>query len=395
MLSHNELLERLYNDPETGFVSSDKLYKKAKEIDKTITHKIVKDFYKSYSQTQISSDKRNKEPNFKIASHNPDSWQIDLMFFDTKVIFTAININSRAGYLKLIDSKSIDDVFKAVKDFASKNKVRIITSDNGREFFNYRMAAFVKENGIRHFNTYPGDHSILGKVDRFIRTIKQRLTKIKPSEITQELLNKIARNYNNTYHSSIKAKPKDMKGQVYEEDIDHNLKLIDKLAKKFHVGAHVRYRIDKKNSFAKESSDKWSEAVYEVVGFDGYKVQLRSGNGHTLYKSPNDIKIVKADITEAPGDKDDNIFEAEKIVSHVIGPKNRVKYLVQWKDGSQTYEPPNNLRLIEKYKTSKLESSYLADLIEKDRVKLKNSLGVKDGPIKKKPIRKIPAKEIK
>jgi len=41
-----ELLNKLYYDPETGFQSKQKLYKKAKAIDNSITLKIVDDFLK-------------------------------------------------------------------------------------------------------------------------------------------------------------------------------------------------------------------------------------------------------------------------------------------------------------------------------------------------------------
>jgi hypothetical protein len=361
IMSHNELLERLYNNPETGLISADKLYKKAKQIDATITRKIVNTFYKSYSQTQMSSVKRDKEPHFKIVSHNPDSWQIDLMFFKDKIVLVGININSRVGYLRLLADKKQDTVLDAIKDFVTKKKVKVITSDNGSEFYNRRVNNYLRQNSIRQFNAAPGDHSILGLVDRFIRTIKQRLTKIRNIKLDQKLLDKVVSNYNNTFHSSLNATPKQKQGVVNDDDIVYNMQLMNDVADKYQVGKHVRYKLEKENPFAKESSNKWSESVYKIINIDGYKLELRSKNGHTLYKSPNDVILVDADITEATGNSKDNIYEAEKILSHKYvgrGSKKQIRYLVLWTDGTQTYEPEKNLRLVEKNKPSMLEEAY-------------------------------------
>ena len=40
----NEILKNIYYDVKTGFISKDKLYKKAREVDDNITLKIVKKF---------------------------------------------------------------------------------------------------------------------------------------------------------------------------------------------------------------------------------------------------------------------------------------------------------------------------------------------------------------
>ncbi len=364
MVSHNELLEKLYNDPSTGFISASKLYRKAKEKDKTITQKIVNDFYKSYTQTQISSNTRKEEPHFRITSHNPDSWQMDLMFFKDAIVFVAININSRVGYLRLLADKKQDSVLDAMKGFITKNKVRILTSDNGSEFYNRKVNKYLKDKNVRQFNASPGDHSILGMVDRFIRTIKMRLTKMR-GKLDQKLLDKVEKNYNNTYHSSLKATPNEMRGEVNDDDIKYNMQLMDQVADKYQVGQSVRYKLEKDSPFAKESSNKWSNSVYKIEGIDGYKLELKAKNGHTLYKSPNDVKLVKAEITNATGSSKDNIFEAEKILSHKYigrGANKQIRYLVLWMDGSQTYEPQKNLRLIEKNKPSVLEEVYFKEI---------------------------------
>ncbi|GMF31841.1 unnamed protein product [Phytophthora lilii] len=120
---------------------------------------------------------------------------------------------------------------------------------------NAKAQEFLKSKKIEHFNNEPGDHGTMGKIERFNRTVKQRLTKMSPKRITQKL-------------------------------VTHNQAEAEKMENEPDLGRNVRYRF-KKLTIDKEAA-RWSKAVYAIVGMDGYRVEIRSKNGHTLYKSPND-----------------------------------------------------------------------------------------------------------
>jgi len=124
----------------------------------------------------------------------------------------------------------------------------------------------------------------------------------------------------------------------------------------FSTGETVVYRL-KAKQFGKESA-KWSTLVYEVAGMDGYRIQIRSKNGHILYKSPNDLKRVKLAITNtdaSPG----QIFEAESILKHKKMRNNKYKYFIKWKGyDDPSWESQDNLRLINKNEMSTLEKQY-------------------------------------
>ena len=62
----DNLLKKLYNDPKTGFIGSDKLYKKAKAIDQNITLKRVKEWYSRQEDTQRYSNQNKKYLNLKL-----------------------------------------------------------------------------------------------------------------------------------------------------------------------------------------------------------------------------------------------------------------------------------------------------------------------------------------
>lgn len=354
------LLSKLYKNPKTGFVGAVALYRKAKVIDASITLKIVKKWYSEQSNIQQYSTQNKKYPEFKIASSNPNEWQMDLAFWERQPILIGVNINSRIGYAKLLKNKQAATVQKAIDQFITVHEVSALMSDNGSEFTNKRVESFLDENSITHSNSIPGDHTVLGKIDRFIRTIKARLTKMKDSigfkKLTQRLLNHAISNYNNTSHSAINAKPNQMRGKIIQSEIDHNRRIIKKVQEGIPTGSIVRHRLVKKH-FDKESAI-WSKSVYEVIGLDGLKVRIKSKNNHVLYKPVNDLKIVRADLTETPI-TNNQIWEVEKILDHKKTPSGRYKYLVKWIGfDDTTWEPQDHLRIINKSKRSTLEDEY-------------------------------------
>ena len=72
-------------------------------------------------------------------------------------------------------------------------------------------------------------------------------------------LNDVVHKYNNTYHSTIKMKPVDLKSNIY---IDSS-KEINNKDPKFKIGDIVR--ISKyKNNLAKDYTPNWSEEVFVI-----------------------------------------------------------------------------------------------------------------------------------
>lgn len=223
---------------------------------------------------------------------------------------------------------------------------------------NQQIQVFFKTKSIEHFNNEPGDHGTMGKIERFNRTIKQRLMKMGSPKLTNKLVSDIIINYNSTPHRSIGMSPNEAKGKVMTDDLKHNQELVNTLDNELEIGSSVLYRL-KEKKFEKESA-RWSKAVYSIVGIDGYRVQIRSKNGHTLYKSPNDLKMVHSESSEATINKGD-IIEAERILTHKKIKNSKYKYLIKWTGNEpDSWEPQDNLRLINKNRRSTLEKEYWA-----------------------------------
>ena len=98
--------------------------------------------------------------------------------------------------------------------------------------------------------------------ERFIRTLKNKIYKYMKSiskNVYIDKLDGIVKKYNNTYHSSIKMKPVDVKDNTY---IGFKKEVSDKNPK-FKFGDRVR--ISKyKNIFAKRYMPNWSEEIFII-----------------------------------------------------------------------------------------------------------------------------------
>ena len=104
-------------------------------------------------------------------------------------------------------------------------------------------------------STHNEGKSVVAK--RFIRTLKNKIYKHMTAiskNVYFDVLNCIVDEYNNTYHRTIKMKPKDVEDDSFAEYNEES----NKEDPKFKVSDHVR--ISKyKNIFAKGYSPNWSE----------------------------------------------------------------------------------------------------------------------------------------
>ena len=136
--------------------------------------------------------------------------------------------------------------FKKILD-DPKRKPNKIWVDKGSEFYNNSLKKLLQDNDIVMYSTNDKGKSVVA--ERFIRTLKNKIDKYMTSISKSVYIDKlydIVKKYNNTYHTSIKMKPVDVKDNTY---IDLKTEVNDKNTK-FEVGDHVR--ISKyKNIFTK------------------------------------------------------------------------------------------------------------------------------------------------
>ena len=119
------------------------------------------------------------------------------------------------------------------------------------------MKLFFQDNDIEIYSTHNEGKSVTA--ERFIRTLKNIIFKYMtsiPKNVYIDKLDDIVNKYNNTYHSTFKMKPVDIKSSTYTDSRKENNEKVPK----FKIGDTVR--ISKcKNIFAEGYIPNWSEEV--------------------------------------------------------------------------------------------------------------------------------------
>ena len=124
------------------------------------------------------------------------------------------------GY-SLKDKKSIT-ITNAFQRFVkvSNRKPRKILVEKGIKFYNRSMKSWLEKIDIGMYSTYNEPKSVVA--ERFIRTLNNKIYKHMTSiskNVCNDKLDHTVIEYNNTYHSTIKMKPVDVKPSTY---IDSN-----------------------------------------------------------------------------------------------------------------------------------------------------------------------------
>ena len=142
----------------------------------------------------------------------------------------------------------------------SKRKPNKIWVDQGSKFYNNVFKKWLKEKEINMYSTFNEGKSVVA--ERFIKTLKNKIYKHMTAiskNVYFDVLDDIVDEYNNSYHRTIKMKPRDVGDDSFAEyNEESNEKDL-----KFKVGDHVR--ISKyKNIFANVYTPYWSKEIFVV-----------------------------------------------------------------------------------------------------------------------------------
>ena len=139
-------------------------------------------------------------------------------------------------------------------------KILIIWADKDSEFYNGSKILFLQNNDTEMYPMYNEGKFVV--TERFIITLKNKIYKYMtaiPNIIYIDKLDDIVNKYKNTYHSTIKMKPVDVKSNTYTD----SSKEINNKDPKIKIGDTVRILKYKKN-FAKGYTPNWSEEVFLI-----------------------------------------------------------------------------------------------------------------------------------
>ena len=189
----------------------------------------------------------------------------------------------------------------------------------GSEFYNNKFKKFLKENDIEMYSTFNEGKSVVA--ERFIKTLKNKIYKRMTTIGYFNDLDDIVKKYNNTVHSSIKIKPKEVADDSFVEYAEET----NKKSPKFKVGDNVR--ISKyKNIFAKGYTANWSEEVFvvnKVKNTVPWTYLINDLNGENIKGSFYEKELQKTDQKES---------RIEKVIK-----KKGNKLYVKWKGYNNSF----------------------------------------------------------
>ena len=179
-----------------------------------------------------------------------------------RFLLCVIDIFSKYAWLVPLKDKKGISIFKAFQSILkqSNKKPNKIWVDKGSEFYNVYFKTWLRDNDVVMYSAHNEGKSVVA--ERFIRKLKSKIYKYMTSISKNVYINKlddIVDEYNNTYHTTIKMKPIDVKDNTYI----NTSKESNNKDPKFKVGDYVK--ISKyKNIFAKGYMPNWSEEVFII-----------------------------------------------------------------------------------------------------------------------------------
>ena len=179
---------------------------------------------------ELAKDKPNIKKFNKRIVHSPfidNIWGADLADMQLiskfnkgyRFLLCVIDIYSRYAWVIILKDKkgiAITNAFQKVLD-ESNRKPNKIWVDTGSEF--EIMKSWLEKNDVEMYSTHNEGKSVIA--ERFIRTLLEMykyMTSISKNAYLDKL-DDIVNKYKNTYHSTIKMKPTDVKSKTYIDSI--------------------------------------------------------------------------------------------------------------------------------------------------------------------------------
>ena len=258
-----------------------------------------------------------------ISNHIDHIWGIDLITMikyakqnnNYKYILTIIDFFSKYSWCYLLKNKNSNEIISCFKDVSKKSKrsPNFIQSDEGSEFTNKLVQNFFKDNNIKWYYTYNRDIKC-SICERFNRTILNRIYKnftLNNNTIWIKDLNKLVKEYNNSYHRTIKMKPIDASKKSNENIVrkSYNFEITNEKPK-FSIGDEVRISL-LKNTFEKDYTSNWSEQIYIIDNIKSSNVHyyyLKDLNNEKLDGMFYEQELLKTNM------KDNDLYVIEKII---------------------------------------------------------------------------------
>lgn len=351
MNSHNDFLRKLYYNPVTGLGTARSLFLIAKKEEPKIKFNDVKKFVSKQETNQVFHT--NKKINYPaIIGHTNNDYQLDLMFFDEykskndgyHVILTAIEITSRKAYAYPLKNKTEASIIEAFKKFLDEVKtVTNLTTDNGSEFISKAFKKVIDDYQITHFFVEAGDKNKMGKIERFNRTIRDKIAKYLKTYKTLRWINVIddlMTNYNNSIHSRTGYSPNKVNNKrsekIRNKERDRSTLAYD-LINSFSVGDKVR--VLKNKDIFEKGQKTYTKGIYTIEKIDKLALIVKNSKGETIDRRIKPYRVIKVTESEKAPELDIEKHSASKNKREYTRERNLKKDFDVVEDGKVIHPP--------------------------------------------------------
>lgn len=227
-----------------------------------------------------------------------DLWQADLVEMipywkfnkGYKYLLVIINVFSKFLWIEPLKSKTAQDVTMAMRKVLKnvENTPKNLQTDLGKEFFNKEFRKLMDEFKINHYNTFSNlKASVVERVNRTIKNLMWKKFSLRGNYKWVDILDEIVQKYNNTKHSTINKKPKEVNASnesiILKSAFTH-IKSVDPKPIKFKVDDFVRIS-KQREAFTKGYTPNWSNEIFKI-----YKIKYTNPTTY-LIKDENNVEI--------------------------------------------------------------------------------------------------------
>ena len=137
-----------------------------------------------------------------------------------RYLLTCVDIFSKYSWVIALKDKKGINVKNALQKIFKERKCKFLWKDRGKEFYNKQVQDLLNENNIKLYSTNNSEIKS-SVVERFNRTFKNMMHKKfteKNNTIFYNIIDDLANEYNNKYHSTIKMTPIEGSKKINENE---------------------------------------------------------------------------------------------------------------------------------------------------------------------------------
>jgi len=296
--------------------------------------------------------------------HEPRYWHI------------FIGTNNRYAVAYGLPNKKATSIHQTLEKFINEYHPSKLTSDQEPGFLDKNNLQLLTDNKVLVQTVPDQNHSALGIIDRFIRTLRDMNTPVEKGRrqshdekytfISEDRMTKLLNVYNKSYHTSIKCSPVQMfKDSKLEKE--YIMKMYDKYDRQQKIknfdlkdGWFVRFIVPKNT---KKKRYQLTKECYQINGKTGLMYNLVAQDGTEIIKPRFQLFLCAKD-----GSKPDNIKWADTIKGKWNGVIKEIKsYNPKTNKYTVLFEVPNEPDFEDEIPASYLRGNYPQEISELEK----------------------------